>query len=56
MADPAFDSHVIVYVGVDNVEAALQEAERLSGTRRLGLARSPESDLVIGHSRTRKAI
>jgi uncharacterized protein len=45
---PAFDSHVIFYVGVTDVEAALQSAERLGGTRRFGPIRSPSGNLVIG--------
>jgi hypothetical protein len=43
-----YDSHVIFYVGVPDVEAALQQAERLGGRRLLGPARAP-SGLVIGH-------
>jgi predicted enzyme related to lactoylglutathione lyase len=44
-----YPSHVLFYVGVPNVEAALQAAERLGGTRVLGPARNPGNDLVIGH-------
>lgn len=44
----AYASHTIVYVGVPDVEAALQQAERLGGTRRLGPTRAP-SGLIIGH-------
>jgi predicted enzyme related to lactoylglutathione lyase len=40
--------HVIFYVGVPNVEAALAEAERLGGTRQMGPERAP-TGLVIGH-------
>ena len=36
------------YVGVPDVEAALQKAERLGGTRTLGPAQAP-SGLVVGH-------
>ena len=43
-----YDSHVIFYVGVPDVEAALQKAESLGGTRRLGPARAP-TGLVVGH-------
>jgi predicted enzyme related to lactoylglutathione lyase len=43
-----YDSHVIFYVGVPNVEAALQKAESLGGTRRMGPAHSP-TGLVVGH-------
>jgi hypothetical protein len=45
---PGYDSHVIFYVGVPDVEAALQRAESLGGTRRMGPARAP-SGLVVGH-------
>ena len=31
-----YDAHAIFYVGVPDVEAALQKAESLGGTRRLG--------------------
>jgi uncharacterized protein len=44
----AYDSHVIFYVGVPDVEAALQKAEDLGGRRRMGPARAP-SGLVVGH-------
>jgi len=44
-----YPSHVLFYVGVPNVEAALHAAERLGGTRVLGPARNPGNDLVIGH-------
>ena len=43
-----YDSHVIFYVGVPDVEAALRKAESLGGTRRLGPARAP-TGLVVGH-------
>jgi predicted enzyme related to lactoylglutathione lyase len=43
-----YDSHVIFYVGVPEVEAALQQAESLGGTRKMGPARSP-TGLVVGH-------
>lgn len=46
---PGYDSHVIFYVGVPDVEAALQEAERLGGTRRMGPEQAPGTDLVVGH-------
>lgn len=44
-----YDAKVLFYVGVPDVEAALQEAERLGGTRRMGPARAPGRDLVVGH-------
>jgi uncharacterized protein len=43
-----YDGHVIFYVGVPDVEAALQRAESLGGTRRMGPARAP-TGLVVGH-------
>ncbi|HXF21335.1 MAG TPA: VOC family protein [Streptosporangiaceae bacterium] len=43
-----YPSHVIFYIGVPNVEAALAKAERLGGTRQLGPSRAP-TGLVIGH-------
>jgi predicted enzyme related to lactoylglutathione lyase len=43
-----YASHVIFYVGVPDVEAALRKAEKLGGTRRLGPARAP-AGLVVGH-------
>jgi predicted enzyme related to lactoylglutathione lyase len=43
-----YDSHVIFYVGVPNVEAALRKAESLGGTRTMGPARAP-TGLVVGH-------
>jgi predicted enzyme related to lactoylglutathione lyase len=46
----SYDSHAVFYVGVENVEAALQRAERLGGTRVMGPATSPNG-LVVGHFR-----
>jgi predicted enzyme related to lactoylglutathione lyase len=43
-----YQAHVIFYVGVPDVEAALREAERLGGKRQLGPERAP-TGLVIGH-------
>ena len=43
-----YDGHVIFYVGVPDVEAALRKAESLGGTRRMGPARAP-TGLVVGH-------
>ena len=43
-----YDSHVIFYAGVPDVEVALRKAESLGGTRRLGPARAP-TGLVVGH-------
>ena len=39
---------LIFYVGVPDVEAALQKAEALGGTRLMGPARAP-TGLVVGH-------
>jgi predicted enzyme related to lactoylglutathione lyase len=46
---PGYDGHVIFYVGVPDVEAALQKAESLGGTRRMGPDRSAGTGLVVGH-------
>ncbi|WP_410573512.1 VOC family protein [Amycolatopsis sp. cmx-4-61] len=43
------ESHVVFYVGVPDVAAALAEAERLGGTRRMGPDRAPGRDLVVAH-------
>jgi predicted enzyme related to lactoylglutathione lyase len=42
-------ARVLFYVGVPDVEAALREAERLGGTRRMGPTRAPGRSLVVGH-------
>jgi predicted enzyme related to lactoylglutathione lyase len=42
------DPHVVFYVGVPDVEAALQKAESLGGTRRMGPVKAPGRDLVVG--------
>jgi hypothetical protein len=44
----AYHPHVIFYIGVTDVEAALQRAERLGGTRQMGPAKAP-TGLVVGH-------
>ena len=44
----SYPPRVIFYVGVSDVEAALREAERLGGQRRMGPERAP-TGLVIGH-------
>jgi len=44
-----YAARVIFYVFVPYVEAALQNAERLGGTRRMGPDRAPGRDLVVGH-------
>jgi uncharacterized protein len=43
-----YPSRALFYVGVADVEAALQQAERLGGRRVMGPARSPNG-LVVGH-------
>jgi len=43
-----YPAHVVFYVGVPDVEAALAEAERLGGKRQMGPERSP-AGLVVGH-------
>ena len=43
-----YAGHVIFYVGVPDVEAALREAERLGGKRQMGPERAP-TGLVVGH-------
>lgn len=45
---PGFDSHIIFYAGVPDVEAALQRAESLGGKRLMGPEQAPGSGLVIG--------
>jgi uncharacterized protein len=47
---PGFAPHLVVYVGVPDVEAALTRAEELGGQRVLGPVTSP-SGLVVGHFR-----
>jgi hypothetical protein len=44
----AYDPHVVLYVGVSDVEQALARAQELGGHRRMGPATAP-SGLVIGH-------
>jgi predicted enzyme related to lactoylglutathione lyase len=44
-----YPSQVIFYVGVPDVEIALQKAETLGGTRRMGPEQNPGTDLVVGH-------
>ena len=44
----SYASHAVFYVGVQDVEAALQRAERLGGTRVMGPVTSPNG-LVVGH-------
>ena len=46
---PGFDPHVVFYVGVPEVEAAMRAAERLGGVRRMGPQQAPGAQLVVGH-------
>ena len=43
-----YPGHVVFYVGVPDVEAALAEAERLGGKRQMGPEQAP-TGLVVGH-------
>jgi len=44
-----YPSQAIFYVGVDDVEAALGQAERLGGTRVMGPEQNPSGQLVVAH-------
>jgi predicted enzyme related to lactoylglutathione lyase len=44
-----YEPHVVFYIGVPDVEAALQRAESLGGKRKMGPERPPGRDLVVGH-------
>lgn len=46
---PGHQGHAIFYVGVPDVEAALQKAESLGRTRQMGPEQNPGTDLVVGH-------
>jgi predicted enzyme related to lactoylglutathione lyase len=50
-----YDGHVIFYVGVPDVEAALQKAESLGGTRRMGPERTRGQISWSATSRTPRA-
>jgi predicted enzyme related to lactoylglutathione lyase len=43
-----YEHHVVFYVGVADVEIALQKAEGLGGQRQMGPATAPNG-LVVGH-------
>jgi predicted enzyme related to lactoylglutathione lyase len=45
---PGYDSRALFYVGVPDVERALEQAVGLGGTRRMGPETSP-TGLVVGH-------
>jgi predicted enzyme related to lactoylglutathione lyase len=44
-----YDGHVIFYVGVPDVEAALRQAESLCATRLLGPVVNRGASLAVGH-------
>jgi predicted enzyme related to lactoylglutathione lyase len=44
-----YASHALFYVGVPNVAAALEKAERLGGKRVMGPAKNPRAQLVVAH-------
>nr|WP_296070702.1 VOC family protein [uncultured Actinoplanes sp.] len=46
---PGHRPHVVFYVGVPDVEAALRKAEELGGKRVMGPERAPGRDLAVGH-------
>jgi predicted enzyme related to lactoylglutathione lyase len=46
-----YPAQALFYVGVDDVEAALQQAESLGGTRVTGPAQNPSGQLVVGQFR-----
>ena len=46
-----YDAHALFYVGVPDVEAALQAAQRLGGTRLMGPAANVDGGVVVGHFR-----
>ena len=48
---PSFTPHTVVYVAVDDVEAALSHAERLGGTRVFGPSRNPDGSVEVGQFR-----
>ncbi len=44
-----YSGYAIFYVGVPDVEEALQKAESLGGTRVMGPEKNPNGTLVVGH-------
>jgi uncharacterized protein len=44
-----YQSHALFYVGVPDVEAALEKAESLGGKRLMGPESKPGGGLVVGH-------
>ena len=45
---PSYASHVVFYISVPDVEAALRRAESLGGKRTMGPEQAPGSPLVVG--------
>jgi len=45
----SYESHALFYVGVSDVETALQKAESLGGTRIMGPAFNQHGGVVVGH-------
>jgi predicted enzyme related to lactoylglutathione lyase len=45
----AYEAHVLFYVGVSDVKAALERAESLGGIRRMGPDQAPDRNLVVAH-------
>jgi predicted enzyme related to lactoylglutathione lyase len=46
---PAFERRVLFYVGVPNVAEALDQAERLGGTRLMGPEPKTDAEFAVGH-------
>jgi predicted enzyme related to lactoylglutathione lyase len=44
-----YDGRVLFYIGIPDVEQALQQAERLGGKRQMGPEQAPGGGLVVGH-------
>ena len=44
-----YAGYALFYIGVPDVEAALQKAESLGGTRVMGPDKNPGTQLVVGH-------
>jgi uncharacterized protein len=47
---PGFDSHVVFYVGVEDVREALAQADRLGATVVMPPQRNKEGQVTVGHS------
>ncbi len=44
-----YSNHSMLYVGVPDVEEALQKAEKLGGKRLMGPAKNIAGEVVVGH-------